>query len=221
MNSTERVKFFISMATIIIFVCLISAGWVIAQSTQQPAGAVKENMTPGKDANLTTPATVQKYFGEVGRPDPFIIIKTGRQALSAGPESLGKQSEGPSEGMILTGIFFANGDRYALIKSGGQSFALKEGQEKFGYRVSRITNKKVTVASKAGSMDLQLEEYAFSVKDKLGAPLTPGLPADGGSLVPPPMQAPVPFGAQPGSSQNQSENTQQTTGGQIQYEVKN
>lgn len=181
---------------VIIFVVIlaVSAGWVIAQSVSQAPAPNAQGATPNSQQSVPVPKQTPKYFGTVGRPDPFITVQAGAPAAGAAMAIPGQaQAEpGASAGPVLTGIFFINGSRYAIIRSGGTNFIVKEGTEKFGFKITRITEKKVVLQNKEGKSELILGDYIFSRTQAIQPQSIPGkLPQDQ-TLIPPPMQAPVP-----------------------------
>ncbi|MFH1453675.1 MAG: hypothetical protein ABIH00_06820 [Armatimonadota bacterium] len=197
MSNSIKIRLTLILVAAFTFICVISAGWVIAQSVQQvnPSGAKKA----ADGAALVVPQAPQKLYGETGREDPFIPIgAAGGSTGKPGAKTPGSasQGEGFSAGMMLTGIFFANGDRYAIIKSGYEGFIVKEGERCAGYTVSRITDKAVALVNNKGKTTLELQEYTFSAKDE---PVESAAPSN---LMPPQMQPPTPMGAPESSGGN-------------------
>lgn len=208
MNKFLKIKMSFAAIAIFAVICTLSAGWVVAQAVQQtvkPAVAPPPAAGAQEAGNLATPQNTQKIFGSAGRPDPFIPVLGAKPArtLQAGGLSAAKEAQAggvsgagaSGAGFILTAIIFSNGDRYAIVRYGDQNYILKEGAQKFDYKISRITRDKVTITGKTGSTDLRLEEYVLSAKDKplqtQSMPQSPMQGIDSKSLVPPPMQPPV------------------------------
>ena len=195
MNKNVKLKSTIITIIMIMFACVISAGWVTAQSAQvKPA-------TPAAAApKVIVPQKTSKLFGPTGRPDPFIVI-TGAAAKmnfpSAGQSSTGQVKsgqggvEGYAGGAVLTGTFIVNGKKYALIKFGDQTKICQVGTQVMGFKVTKISSKKVTIVSKAGAIELKIEDYLMKnqAPNNMQAPSSFG--GDSKSLVPPPMQAPT------------------------------
>lgn len=193
--------------SVIIFIIIItvSAGWVIAQSIQQAAPSNAQGTIQNTQQAAPAPRETPKYLGTVGRPDPFITVQAGAPAIGAQITAPGQApgEQGASAGPVLTGTFFANGSRYAIIRSGNTNFIMKKGAEKFGFKVVQITEKKVVLQSKEGKSELTLGDYVFSRQQQNQPQIPAGkLPQDQ-TLVPPPMQVPVPAEGTPPQIQQQ------------------
>lgn len=209
------------MVALFTFMCLISAGFVIAQPAQTDKKAADDKsaqvktevpVKPETPLKVETPKKTSKFFGTIGRPDPFIIVTGVGTKITAGPDPGGtlKPGQTPAEGSvggaILTGTFMANGKKYALIKFGDKTYICKEGTEKMGFKVVKILSKKVTLLSKSSSISLKLEDY--SLKNQSSNNLQGPLTGESKSLVPPPMQPPVPAQSDTSGASTDSESQQ-------------
>lgn len=210
MNKNIKLKLIIAMTVLFTFMCLISAGFVIAQSAQADKKAANDKpaqVKPETPVKIETPKKTSKFFGTIGRPDPFIIVTGMGIKIPAGPGPGGTvkpgetSAEGAIGGAILTGTFIADGKKYALIKFGDKTYICTEGTEKMGFKVVKILSKKVTLLSKAGSIDLKLGDYSSKNQSSNNLQGPAFLTGESKSLVPPPMQPPVPAQSDiPGSS---------------------
>lgn len=215
MNKNIKLKLTIAITILIMFICVISAGLVIAQSNKGATGDKKPaevappsaSSGPGAATPVATPAApapkvdvpqkTSKVFGQTGRPDPFIIVTGTPTKMTFSPTATGQvrpgqgSTEGAAGGAVLTGTFIVNGNKYALIKFGDQTKICKEGMQIMGFSVAKISSKKVTLVGKTGKVELKIEDYSTKnqAPNNMQAPSSFG--GDNKSLVPPPMQVPT------------------------------
>lgn len=211
------------MTVLFTFMCLISAGFVIAQSAQADKKAADDKpaqvktevpVKPETPLKIETPKKTSKFFGTIGRPDPFITVTGIGTKIPAGPGPGGAvkpgqtSAEGTIGGAILTGTFIADGKKYALIKFGDKTYICTEGTEKMGFKVVKILSKKVTLLSKTSSISLKIEDYSLKNQSSNNLQGPAFLTEESKSLVPPPMQPPVPAQSDTSGASTDSESQQ-------------
>lgn len=223
MNKNIKIKLTIAITILSIFICVISAGWVIAQSAKgsadkNAAGEKPSSASSGPCAaapaapapKIDMPQKTSKFFGQTGRPDPFIVV-TGTSAKmslpSTGQSSTGQVksgqggTEGYAGGVVLTGTFIVNGKKYALIKFGDKTQICQVGTQIMGFKVTKISSKKVTLISKTGTIELKIGDYLMKNQSSNNMQTPSSFGGENKSLVPPPMQAPAQMQTEaPGSS---------------------